>query len=44
MKLRPVGTQSIHADRRTGNENMTKLIGAFRDFREQAHKQIRMQR
>jgi hypothetical protein len=32
MEIRPVGAESIHADRETdGQTDLTKLIGAFRD-------------
>jgi len=37
MKIRPVGAELLHADRRT---DMTKLIVAFRKFCEQAQKYI----
>ena len=33
MKIRPVGAELFHAERRTdGQTDMTKLIVAFRDF------------
>ena len=33
MKIRPVGAELFHADRRTdGQTDMTKLIVAFRNF------------
>ena len=38
MKVRPVGAELFHADRRTnGRTDMTKLIVAFRNFAN-AHK------
>jgi len=32
MKIRPVGAEFFHADRRTERQNMIKLIVDFRNF------------
>jgi len=38
MKIRPVGAELIHADRRTDGQTDMKLIAAVRVFCECAHK------